>query len=415
MPDPSSSNDPLKFSKPAAEPASPSDQPQVLRFTPPKRLKLIGLIAAGAAVVVVATGVISRVHADARLARWTDDQAVPTVAVIHPGAGGGVKDLILPGTIEAFYDAPIYARVSGYVRKWYLDIGAHVRAGQVLADIDTPEVDQQLAQARAELANAKAAQGLAQTTATRWNGLVAQDAVSKQEAAEKNGDLAVKNAQVASAEANVNRLMALESFRHITAPFDGVVTARKTDIGALINAGAGSAPGSELFDVADVRKLRIYVKAPQAYTADLHPGMTATLQVPEHPGQTFTATLVSSSGAISDASGTALVELQVDNADNQLHPGDYAQVHFDLSAAAGPGALQLPASALMFRSGGLSVAVVGANHRIQMRRIAIARDLGTTVEIASGLQPGDAVVDNPPDSLNQGDPVRLAGGAHGRT
>ena len=414
MPDPTSPKDPLKLSAPAPEPMTPNDQPQVLRFTPPKRLKLAGLIAVGAAALVVGAGLISRVQANAHLAHWTEDQSTPTVAVVHPGTGGGAQDLILPGAIQAFYDAPIYARVSGYVRKWYQDIGAHVRAGQVLADIDTPELDQQLAQARAELANAKASQGLAQTTATRWNGLVAQDAVSKQEAAEKNGDLGVKNAQVQSAEANVNRLLALESFRHITAPFDGVVTQRKTDIGDLINAGAGSAPGSELFDVADVRKLRIYVKAPQAYLADLHPGMTATLQVPEHPGQTFTATLASTSGAVSDQSGTALVELQIDNTDNALHPGDYAQVRFDLPAATST-ALQLPASALMFRSGGLSVAVVGADHRIQMRRITIAHDLGTTVEVASGLQPTDAVVDNPPDSLSQGDKVRLIGGARGRS
>ena len=414
MPDPISSKNPLKLSAPAPEPTTPNDQPQVLRFTPPKRLKLAGLIAVGAAALVVGIGLISRVQANAHLTRWTEDQTTPTVAVVHPGTGGGAQDLVLPGTIQAFYDAPIYARVSGYVRKWYQDIGAHVRAGQVLADIDTPEVDQQLAQARAELANAKAAQGLAQTTATRWNGLVAQDAVSKQEAAEKNGDLGVKNAQVQSAEANVNRLLALESFRHITAPFDGVVTQRKTDIGDLINAGAGSAPGSELFDVADVRKLRIYVKAPQAYLADLHPGMTATMQVPEHPGQTFTATLASTSGAVSDQSGTALVELQVDNTDNALHPGDYAQVRFDLPASTST-ALQLPASALMFRSGGLSVAVVGADRRIQMRRISIAHDLGTTVEVASGLQPTDAVVDNPPDSLSQGDKVRLIGGARGHS
>jgi RND family efflux transporter MFP subunit len=394
------------------DPIDVNDQPQVLRFTPPKRLKLIGLVAGGAALLVVAAGVITRVQADSHLKTWTDSQSIPTVAVIHPSGALGESSLVLPATVQAFYDAPIYARVPGYVRKWYQDIGAHVRAGQVLADIDTPELDQQLVQARADLANAEAGQQLAQTTAKRWNGLVAQDAVSKQEAAEKNGDLAVKSAQVLSAEANVNRLLALESFRHITAPFDGVVTARKTDIGALINAGASGAPGSELFDVADVRKLRIYVKAPQAYLAQLHPGMTAEVQVPEHPGQTFNATLVSTSGAVSDQSGTVLVELQVDNAGDQLHPGDYAQVKFALPASA-DATLQVPATALLFRSGGLSVAVVGPNRRVQIRRITIARDMGTVVQVASGVGSGDAVIDNPPDSIGNGDLVRLAkaGGA----
>ncbi len=386
-----------------------NDQPQVLRFQPPRWLKYAALCGAGVAVIVVGVGMLTRAQATTDLRAWTRQQSIPTVSVVRPSGASSDEALVLPGNVQAYYDAPIYARVSGYVRKWYQDIGAHVRAGQVLADIDTPELDQQLAQARAELANAKAAQGLSQTTATRWNGLVAQDAVSKQEAAEKNGDLAVKNAQVQSAEANVNRLLALESFRHITAPFSGVLTQRKTDIGDLINAGAGG--GAELFDVADTSRLRVYVHAPQSYLSEIHPGMTAKLMVPEHPGQAFDANLVSTSGAVNDQSGTVLVELQVDNSANQLSPGDYAQVQFDLPPNAA--VLSVPASALIFRHDGLSVAVVGPNRRIEMKLITVGRDLGATVEVAAGLSPNDLIVDNPPDSLSPGDTVRVAGARSG--
>jgi RND family efflux transporter MFP subunit len=348
--------------------------------------------------------------ASQQLQTWTEAQAVPTVTLIAPTPANGEQDLVLPGHVQAFYDAQIHARVSGYLKRWYQDIGAQVKAGQVLADIDTPELDQQLAQAQANLSIAKANQRLAVTTAGRWTSLLASDAVSKQEADEKSGDLDAKTSVVKAAEAEVHRLQALEAFKRITAPFDGVVTGRTTDIGALIAAGTPNDPG--LFTVADVHRLRIYVKAPQAYSADIHPGMIATLTVPEHPGQTFTATLASTNGAVSDQSGTMLVELQIDNAGGLLKPGDYAQVRFGLPAAVGT--VRLPASALMFRRGGMAVATLGANNRVVMRPIAIARDLGSVVEIASGLAPGDRVIDSPPDSLTGGEVVRIAGPASKR-
>ena len=371
----------------------------------PRWLKPAGVAGAGLAALIVAAGLVGRVSASQNLKALTTIEAVPTVNVIAPASDTGAQNLTLPGNVQAFYDAQIHARVNGYLKKWYQDIGAHVKAGQVLADIDTPELDQQLIQARANLATSQANQRLAQTTAKRWTSLLADDAVSQQETAEKSGDLDAKTSVVQAAQAEVQRLQALEAFKRITAPFDGVVTGRTTDIGALIAAGgAPSDPG--LFSVADVHRLRVYVKVPQAYSADLHPGQTAQLVVPEHPGQTFTAALVSTSGAVSDQSGTMLVELQIDNATGALKPGDYAQVHFDLPAAGGT--IRLPASALMLRRSGMMVATLGAGDRVVMKPITVARDFGASVEIASGINPSDRVIDSPPDSLANGEPVRVA-------
>ena len=390
------------------------NNPEATRREPQRWLKPAGLIGAGVAVLIVAAGLVSRVMANQNVKAWTEDQAIPTVSVITPAIVGGEQALVLPGSVQAFYDAQIHARVNGYLKHWYTDIGAQVKAGQILADIDTPEVDQQLAQARANLAVAKANQKLAVATATRWTSLLADDAVSRQESEEKTGDLDSKTSLVKAADADVQRLQALEVFKRITAPFDGMVTGRTTDIGALIAAGAPNDPG--LFTVADVHRLRIYVKVPQSYSADIHPGATATLSVPEHPGQTFTATLASTNGAVSDQSGTMLVELQIDNASGLLKPGDYAQVRFALPPTAG--VIRLPASALMFRRKGMAVATIGPNGRVLMKPVTIASDLGATVEIASGLAPADQVIDNPPDSLRAGDQVRIAtangaaGGGH---
>jgi RND family efflux transporter MFP subunit len=323
---------------------------------------------------------------------------------------------MLPGTVEAFYNAPIYARVNGYVKTWYRDIGDHVRAGEVLALIDTPELDQQLAQAKANLASGVAAQQLAQTTANRWTRLLGDDAVSKQEQEEKAGDLLSKTAAVKAAQAQVDQYEAETSFKRLVAPFAGVVTARKTDVGALINAGA-SATVSELFDVADVHKLRIYVRVPQNYSAALKSGMTAEIAVPEYPGRKFTATLVGSADAVNDQSGTVLVQLLADNGAGEMKPGAYAQVTFALAPQ--QGVVTTPASTLIFRRTGVEVATVGPDSRVVMRPVVIARDLGTTVEIASGLGPQDRVVNNPPDSLANGELVRVMGmetghgGAHG--
>ncbi len=393
------------------------DQPDTSRRVSPRRLKMAGVAVAALAVGVVTLGMITRVSADHKVGSWTNAQAIPTVKVISLNGQTGSQTLILPADVQAFNTSPIYARVPGYLKRWYVDIGAPVKAGQTLAEIDTPELDQQLAQAKADLKMAIANQHLSDTTARRWAGLLAQDAVSQQDADIKNGDLAAKNAVVESSRANVSRLEAMETFKRITAPFDGVVTTRATDIGDLISVGATTA--TPLFTVADVSKLRIYVRAPQNYSAGIQPGMTANFTVPEYPGRTFTAQLAASADAIAPQSGTLLVQLQIDNADRALKPGDYAQVRFSLPAN---GAIQVPATALMFRDTGMSVALVGAGGHVTMKPVSVVRDLGTTVEVAAGLTPADRVIDNPPDSLRPGDQVRIAvpaarttgGGAHAK-
>ena len=382
------------------------DPNDVLRHTPPRRLKLAGIIAACVAVIVVAIGLISRVHADLALKATTAAGAVPTVKVISPATAGGDRALVLPGAIQAYYDAPIHARVPGYLKRWYTDIGAPVKAGQVLAEIDTPDLDQQLLQAKADLATAVANQKLSQTTAARWNGLLTQDAVSHQEADEKNGDLAAKISLVNAARANVNRLQALESFKRITAPFDGVVTSRSTDVGALIAVGGPT--DTPLFNVADEHRLRIYVHVPQSYSARVKPGMTAAFSVPEYPGRTFTANLATTADAVDVQSGSVLVQLQVDNTDRALKPGSYAQVRFALPSAGG---VSIPASALIFRGSSMAAATLGPDGRVAIKPLVVGRDLGSTVEIASGLEPSDKVIDNPPDSLRQGDAVHAMGSA----
>ena len=381
---------------------------------PPARRSHRGLLIAGVAAVclaaiVVVTGLRSRAHDTSQTKTWTSAEAIPAISVVSPTPEAGAQTLVLPGNLQAFYNAPIYSRVSGYVHAWFVDIGAQVKAGQLLATIDTPELDQQLIQARADLASAQANMQLAATTAQRWTRLLGQDAVSKQESEEKTGDLAAKTAQVNAAKANVDRLLALKSFSRIVAPFDGVVTARKTDIGALVNAGAGATTNSELFDVAKIDKLRLYVRVPQGDSARLRPGVTATMTVPEYPGQTFPATLTTTANAVSDSSGTLLVELMVNNAARTLQAGDYAQVKFDLPGAPsnGAGTLRLPSSALLFRKTGMEAALVDSDDRIRLQHVTVGRDLGTSMEINSGLTPSDRVVNNPPDSLANGELVRV--------
>jgi RND family efflux transporter MFP subunit len=392
-------------------PIHPSDPPtpsqEVLRHAPIRWLKPAGVSAAVVAALIVGAGLVSRTLQAQDLQRWTASEAVPTVSVVLPSGAAAGQTLVLPGQVQAFYDAPIHARVSGYLKAWYDDIGAHVKAGQVLAVIDTPDLDQQLEQAKADLATAQANQQLAKITADRWNGLLAQDAVSRQDAEDKNGDLAAKTALVKAAQANVDRLNALESFKRITAPFAGVVTARTTDIGDLITVGNVTDPG--LFTVSDVHRMRIYVSVPQAFTAQIHSGQVVGMQVPEYPGRVFQATLVSTSEAIGEHTGALLAELQIDNADGALKPGDYAQVTFTLAAQ--PGAARLPASALIFRHDGMNVAVVGPGDRVVLKRITVAADLGADVEISAGLAPSDAVIDNPPDSIAPGELVRVSPGS----
>ncbi|WP_175924287.1 efflux RND transporter periplasmic adaptor subunit [Burkholderia latens] len=379
-----------------------------IQIKSPKRLpnlKLVATIVVLIAVGIVTTGIVGRANAKQEMTRWSAEQAVPTVVAYTPSAAGNGATLVLPGHLSAFESAPIHAQVSGYLHAWYADIGAHVKSGQLLGLIDTPELDQQLQQARADLQSSLANERLAASTAARWTEMLAQDSVSQQETDEKTSDLAAKKAIVAANEANVRRLEALEGFKRIVAPFDGVVTARKTDIGQLISAGGDAGP--ELFAVSDVHQMRVYVSVPQNETAAIRPGMTATLTVPEHPDESFHATLADTDDSISDSTGTLLVQLIVDNRDGKLIPGEYTEVRFSLPTNSNH-ALTIQASSLIFRQAGLQVAVVSKDNRAVFKPITIATDFGTRVQVATGLAPTDRVIDNPPDSLSAGDLVRLA-------
>lgn len=373
------------------------------------RLRIGAAIAAVVAAAIVANGVMIRKQARAEQDSFAAVQSVPTVTVVRPQSASNANVLTLPGNLQAWYSAPIYARVPGYLTKWYKDIGAHVRKGDLLADIDTPELDQQIAQAKADLANAQAARQLSQITNDRWQNLLKIGAVAKQDADNKTGDLAVKAAAEVSAKANLDRLVATKEFARITAPFDGVVTQRTTDVGALINQG-GTTGASLLFTVADLHEIRVYVQVPQNYSARIHSGLTAELSLPEYPAQKFPAHLVSTSNAIDGQTNTLLVELDADNSDGRLKPGEYAQVSFALPTPAST--LTVPASALLFRGDGLRVATVDPqNHHVVLKPVTVAEDLGTSVRLNSGLSPTDLVIDNPPDSIGNGDVVRVAAAA----
>lgn len=367
-----------------------------------RSLRRAGIAAACIAAVVLLLGAYVRFSEASNLKSWTREAQLPTVALVTPGGGGDSHALLLPGTLQAYYDAKIYAQVPGYVHAWYKDIGAHVKKGDVLAVIDTPEVDQQVAQARADLGSAVSAQKLSAITAGRWENLLRQDAVARQDVDVKEADLAAKNDALRSARANLDRLLATKQFSRIVAPFDGVVTGRTADIGALVG---NSSSGNPLFTVSDIHALRLYVNVPQSYSAQIVPGMAVSLSVPEYPGRSFPARLVSSSGAISTQTSTMLVQFEADNQLGRLKPGGYAQVSLGVPGAAAM--LRLPASALMFRAAGLQVATLGPQDRIVMKSITIGTDLGTMVIVASGLGPHDRVVNNPPDSLSDGDKVRV--------
>lgn len=383
---------------------SSNDIQTPLHRPPPSNLKLKALVVLVIAVVVVAWGILQRAKDKAALVDLTLEQAVPVVKIVHPRSSLHAETLVLPGTLQAYYSATVYARVSGYLKSWSVDIGAPVKAGQQLALIETPELDQQLKQSEANLNTALANEKLTDITNRRWQHLLLSDSVSQQEADEKSGDYQAKQALVAAARADVERLRALESFKSIVSPFDGIVTSRKTDIGALINAGHDS--GHELFTVSDVHKLRLYVNVPQNFANQIQMGMKAQLTVPEWPGQTFNAVLSDNSRSVGETSGTILIELALDNADRKLIPGEYGTVKFDMPRDAN--AVQLPASALVFKKEGLSVATVSADDRVAYRLIQISRDMGNVVEIATGLTAADKVIDNPPDSLEDGDKVTVA-------
>lgn len=368
-------------------------------------LRLAGLTTVVVLIAIVAIGLVTRVSQAHSLKTWTETQAIPTVSVVSPerSASGNVLDL--PGRLEAYIRAPIYAQVSGYLKDWKTDIGAPVKAGELLGEISTPELDQQLLQARADLASAKANAELAGVTARRWQAMLGSDSVAQQDVDEKTGDYAAKMAQMNAAQANVDRLVATKAFAHIVAPFDGVVTARDTDVGALINAGGGSGP--ELFEVSDIRKLRVYVQVPQRDAPAIRPGSDAALVVPGYAHE-FHARVVASAGAVNANSGSTLVQLLVDNPDDKLMPGSFAHVRFDLPADAN--ALRVPASALIFDNRGLRVATVTGDGKIAFKAVNILHDYGKTVEIGSGLTADDRVIDSPPDGINDGDAVRVAVG-----
>jgi RND family efflux transporter MFP subunit len=377
----------------------PDQAPAISRRT----LGIAGTVIAVVAAAVVVAGLLARRSDAAKLRERADDNAVPTVAVITPGKAASEATLDLPGRIEANARAPIYARVSGYLKSWKADIGTPVKSGQLLAEIETPDLDQQLLQAKADLATAQANATLAGTTAARWQSLLASDSVSKQEVEEKANDYKTKQSIVNAAQANVDRFVTLKGFARIVAPFDGIVTARSTDVGALINAGGG---GPELFVVSDTRKLRVYVSIPQNYVSLIKRGSKAKLAVPEHPGKSFSAVVENSAQSVSAASGSMLLQLAVDNHEAQLLPGGFANVSFELARPAS--ALSVPPSALIFDKSGLRVATVDADGKVVMKQVTIARDYGRIVEIGSGLSPDDRVIESPPDGAADGDRVRVA-------
>jgi RND family efflux transporter MFP subunit len=338
------------------------------------------------------------------LAETTEALAIPTVAVIHPTAEVAQEDLVLPGTLQAYVESPIYARTNGYLKKWYHDIGSRVPKGELLADIDTPEVDQQLSQARADLNTAQANANLSRITSNRFQDLIKTDGVSKQEVDNAVGDYEAKAATVKSSEANVRRLEELESFKHVYAPFSGVLTKRNIDTGTLINAGNGGAQ-QELFTLAQTDPIRVYVSVPEMYSPSVRSGLGAFLELAQYPGQNFQGKVVRTAEAIDPNTRTLLTEVDVPNKTSQLFPGGYAQVHLQVKVAASR--VQVPVNALLFRAEGLRAAVVDANHKIHLRQLTIGRDFGTTLEVLQGLEPADWIVLNPADSLDEGQDVRV--------
>jgi RND family efflux transporter MFP subunit len=367
---------------------------------------LILVVALVIVAAIVVAGVIPRLRAKAEVRTETDNLAVPAVNVIHPKRGSPQQEIVLPGNIQAFIDAPIYARTNGYLQSWYFDIGARVRKGQLLAIIDTPEVDQQLQQARADLNTAQANLRLSQITNDRFEGLKNTDSVAQQDVDNAHGDYAAKKATVDSAAYNVKRLEDLQSFTKIYAPFDGVITARNTDIGQLIDSGSAGGPAKELFHVAATRTLRVFINVPQQYSVAAKPGLSADLTLAQFPGRKFQGKLVRTANAIDLASRTLLVEVDVDNATGELLPGAFTEVH--LKIPANIPTFILPVNTLIFRAQGLQVAAVENNNTTKLVSIALGRDFGAEVEVVSGLTGQESIIASPPDSIIDGEQVRIA-------
>jgi RND family efflux transporter MFP subunit len=368
------------------------------------RLFLLLVIAALVLLIVGAYTLLERRSQYQTLASETEKMAVPTVSVIHPTVEPGQEDLVLPSTTQAYTESPIYARTSGYLKKWYHDIGSHVRQGELLADIDTPEVDQQLSQARADLGTSKANEDLSKITATRYQELIKTDGVSKQEVDNAVGDYAAKKASSQSSEANVRRLEELESFKHIYAPFSGVITRRDIDIGNLINAGNGGS-GQELFNLAQTDPIRAYVRVPEIYAPTIHGGLGASLELSQYPGRRFEGKVVRTADAIDLASRTLNTEVDVPNKTGELLPGGYAQVHLEVKVTGEH--LQVPVNALLFRAEGLRAVIIDENHKTHLQALTIGRDYGTTLEVLQGLKATDWIVLNPADSLEEDMPVNV--------
>jgi RND family efflux transporter MFP subunit len=381
--------------------------------TPPVSRRKLGIFAVLfglVAVLVVVTGIRAREEQGERLREWTDEQAVPTVAVVLPDAKAVNSDIDLPGRLEAYSRAPIFARVNGYLKSWNADIGARVKAGQVIAEIEAPDLDQQLLQARADLASAQASARLSEATLNRRKTLVASNFVSAQEIDERTADLSNKKGTVNADQANVERLEALAGYKKITAPFDGIVTARDTDVGALINGGGTSGP--PMFVVSDISRLRVYVNVPQNYVPQIRIGAKAVITVPEYPNRTFPATVEASAQAVDVNSGTTRMQLGLDNTSGELMPGAYSSVRLTLQREGVP--LHIPASALIFNRNGTRVATVGPDDQVKFKTVTIARDLGREIEIGSGLAADDRIIVAPPDGIADGDKVRVTGtGAKG--
>ena len=370
-----------------------------------RKLGIFGVLFGLVAVLVVVTGIRAREEQGVRLREWTDDQAVPTVAVVLPDPKALNATIDLPGRLEAYSRAPIFARVNGYLKSWSADIGARVRAGQVIAEIEAPDLDQQLLQARADLASAQASAKLSEATLERRKTLIPSNFVSMQEIDERTADLSNKKGTVNADQANVERLEALAGYKKITAPFDGIVTARDTDVGALINAGGTSGP--PMFVISDISKLRVYVNVPQNYVPQIRIGAKAVISVPEYPNRTFPATVEASAQAVDVNSGTTRMQLGLDNAGGELMPGAYSNVRLTLQRDGLP--LHIPSSALIFNQNGTRVAVVGPDDKVQFKTVTIARDLGREIEIGSGLAADDRVIVTPPDGIADGDQVHIAG------
>jgi RND family efflux transporter MFP subunit len=391
------------------DPGPATQEPAPLATAPPpepdRKRRMTFLLIAGAAILAAGFGIVTRVRARDSLRKETDANAAPRVTVFDPQKGAPKQELLLPGNTQAFTDAPIYARTSGYLKKWYVDIGARVKKGQLLAEIDSPEIDQQLQQARADLATAVANEHLAQTTAERYAELVKTDSVSKQDADNAIDTYSARRAATASAQANARRLEQLVSFERIEAPFDGVITVRNTDIGQLVEAGSSGGVGKELFHIATTGTLRVFVSVPQTASSSTTVGLPVDVTLTEHPSTPFEGKIVRTASSIDPATRTLLVEIDLDNRNGEILPGAAVEVHFKLASAVPT--LMVPVSALMFRSEGLRLATLTSGNQAHLIPITLGRDYGTTVEVTSGLAPGMIVIDSPPDSLVDGQQVQV--------